>query len=106
LRAHAAPFEVVPLLQEEDRMSSQNKRFCNIHFIDGESMRFIYEPVNEDETSSIGRAIQDMSKSNNLIFSLEGKLIVIPMNNVRSIEISPSPANLPHSVIKAKYLDK
>ena len=87
-------------------MSSQNKRFCNIHFIDGETMRFIYEPVNEDEVSSIGRAIQEMSKSNNLVFSLEGKLIVIPMNNVRSIEISPSPANLPDSIIKAKYLDQ
>ena len=87
-------------------MSSQAKRFSKINFIDGESMRFTYEAVNEDDVSSIGRAIQEMSQSNNIVFSLEGKLIVIPMNNVRSIEISPSPTNLPNSVIKAKYLDK
>ena len=86
-------------------MSDQNKRFCNINFVDGESMRFIYDPVNEDETSSIGRAIQEMSKTNNLVFHLEGKLIVVPMNNVRSIEISPSPVNLPRSIIKAQHLD-
>ena len=86
-------------------MIDQNKRFCNINFVDGESMRFIYKPVNEDETSSIGRAIQEMSKNNNLVFSLEGKLIIVPMNNVRSIEISPSPVNLPRSIIKAQYLD-
>ena len=86
-------------------MTSENKRFCKIDFIDGESCRFIYEPVRADEPSSIGQAIQELSKNNNLIFQVEGKLVIIPMNNVRSIEISPSPANLPQSIIKARYLD-
>ena len=86
-------------------MSSEKKRFCNINFVDGESMRFIYEPARLDEPSSIGRAIQEMSKTNNLIFHLEGKLVIIPMNNVRSIEISPSPKSLPQSVIRAEYSD-
>ena len=83
-------------------MSSQNKRFCTINFVDGESMKFIFKPVIEDELTSIGRAIQEMSKNNNLVFDLEGRLIIVPMNNVRSIELSPSPANLPRSVIKAR----
>ena len=86
-------------------MSSENKRFCTINFVDGESMRFIYEPARLDEPSSIGQAIQEMSKTNNLIFQIEGKLVIIPMNNVRSIEVSPSPKNLPRSIIKAQYLE-
>ena len=86
-------------------MSSENKRFCKINFVDGESIRFIYEPVRADEPSSIGRAIQELSQSNNLIFHVEEKLVIIPMNNVRSIEISPSPVNLPQSIIKARYID-
>ena len=86
-------------------MTSENKRFCKINFIDGESCRFIYEPIRADEPSSIGQAIQELSKNNNLIFQVEGKLIVIPMNNVRSIEISPSPVNLPQTIIKGRYLD-
>ena len=86
-------------------MTSENKRFCKINFIDGKSCRFIYEPVRADEPSSIGQAIQELSKNNNLIFQVEGKLIVIPMNNVRSIEISPSPVNLPQTIIKGRYLD-
>ena len=86
-------------------MSSENKRFCKINFVDGESTRFIYEPVRADEPSSIGQAIQELSQTNNLIFYVEGKLVIIPMNNVRSIEISPSPANLPQSIIKARQLD-
>ena len=86
-------------------MNGENKRFCNINFIDGESMRFIYEPVHPDEPLSIGKAIQEMSQNNNIIFNLENKLVIVPMNNVRSIEISPSPTNLPRSIIKAQYLD-
>ncbi len=86
-------------------MSSEKKRFCQINFVDGESLRFTYEPVRPDEPSSLDRAIGEMSQTNNLIFNVEGKLVIIPMNNVRSIEISPSPANLPWSIIKAKYLD-
>ena len=86
-------------------MSSEDKRFCKIDFIDGESMRFTFEPVHADETSSMGQAIREMSQNNNLIFQIEGKLVIIPMNNVRSIEVSPSPRNLPRSIIKARYLD-
>ena len=86
-------------------MSSENKRFCKINFVDGESCRFIYEPVRPDEPSSIGRAIEELSQTNNLIFYVEEKLVIIPMNNVRSIEISPSPVKLPQSIIKARYID-
>ena len=86
-------------------MNGEDKRFCKINFVDGESMRFTYEPVHPDEAMSIGRAIKEMSQNNNLIFHIESKLVIIPMNNVRSIEISPSPKNLPRSIIKAQYLD-
>ena len=68
-------------------------------------MRFAYEPVHPDEPLAIGQAIQEMSQNNNIIFNLDGKLVIVPMNNVRSIEISPSPVNLPRSIIKAQYLD-
>ena len=91
--------------RKEIKVSSENKRFCKINFVDGESCRFIYEPVRADEPSSIGRAIQELSQTNNLIFYVEEKLVIIPMNNVRSIEISPSPVNLPQTIIKGRYLD-
>ena len=86
-------------------MSSENKRFCNINFIDGKSWRLTYEPVNPDELIPIAKAIQEMSETNNLIFRIEGKLVIVPMNNVRSIEVSPAPANLPRSIIRAQYID-
>jgi len=86
-------------------MNSGKKRYCKINFVGGESLQFTYEPVRPDESTSIGQAIQEMSQSNNLIFYVEGKLVIVPMNNVQSIEISPSPKNLPRSIIKAKYLD-
>jgi hypothetical protein len=91
--------------RKELKVTSENKRFCKINFVDGESRRFIYDPVYTDDTSSIGRAIEELSQTNNLIFYVEEKLVIIPMNNVRSIEISPSPSNLPRSIIKARYID-
>jgi hypothetical protein len=91
--------------KKEIKMSSKDKRSCIINFVNGEPLRFTYEPVRLDEVTSLIQAIGEMSQTNNLIFNIEGKLIIIPMNNVRSIEISPSPVNLPWSVIKGKYLD-
>lgn len=86
-------------------MSSEKKRFCKINFVDGESQRFIYEPVHPDESSTIGKAIKELSDTHNLIFQVEHKLVIIPMNNVRSIEISPVPTQLPRTIIRAEYLD-
>ena len=86
-------------------MNDDNKRFCNINFLDGESMRFTYEPAHPDEYRSMSLAIEEMSKSNKLIFNIDDRLVIVPINNVRSIEISPSPTNLPITVIKAQSLD-
>ena len=86
-------------------MSGDNKRFCNINFVDGESMRFTYEPAHPDEYRSISLAIEEMSQSNKLIFNIDDRLVIVPLNNVRSVEISPSPTNLPMTVIKAQSLD-
>jgi hypothetical protein len=86
-------------------MNGDNKRFCNINFVDGESMRFTYEPAHPDEYRSMSLAIEEMAQTNKLIFTIEDKLVIVPINNVRSIEISPSPTNLPMTVIKAQSLD-
>ena len=88
-----------------ETMNADKKRFCNINFVDGESLRFTYEPAHPDEYMSMSLAIEEMSKSNKLIFNIEDRLVIVPMNNVRSIEISPSPTNLPTTVIKAQSLD-
>ena len=86
-------------------MNDDNKRFCNINFVDGESLRFTYEPAHPDEYRSMSLAIEEMAQSNKLIFNIEDRLVIVPINNVRSIEISPSPTNLPIAVVKAQYLD-
>ena len=47
----------------------------------------------------LARALNDLS---NLLIELDGTLNVIPLSNVRSIEISPSPSKLPKSAVRAK----
>ena len=82
-------------------MSDNPTRFCTITFMDGESRAFRFEGVHDDDASSGGLwdTLQTMA---NLLIELDGTLNVIPLNNVRSIEISPSPSKLPKSVVRAK----
>ena len=86
-------------------MGTNPRRYCTIHFMDGQSMRFIFEALKPEGDPTVGMAVEDFLKTKNLIFELDNKLTIIPMNNVRSIEVFPAPSNLPQKVIKAKSLE-
>ena len=86
-------------------MGPNPTRYCKIYFMDGQSLHFAFEAQKPDDDPTMGMAIEKLSKTQNLIFQLEDRLEVVPMNNVRRIEVVPVPVNLPKSVIRARLID-
>jgi hypothetical protein len=76
---------------------------CTVTFIDGEQLKFVWERP-EDSAVTAGGLIEKALANQSLAVELEGRLVVIPANNVRTIEILPAPKSLPKAVIRGARL--
>ncbi len=79
-------------------MSNSNTAHLKLCYMDGTEQRFEY--VQAQETQSLSSRIQDVMKLNQVIIEVGDKLLVIPMQNLKAIEISPAPKKLPNFVIR------
>jgi len=72
-----------------------------VMYVNGKVQKFEYERVQkEEEKMSIVARMQEMLKSQTLMLDLGDRFIVIPLQNVLSIEISPPPHKMPLNTIK------
>lgn len=69
-----------------------------IRYINGESDYFEFDSPQE-ETATLASHIQRVLNSKELMLELGDRLLVIPMQNVQIIELSPVPLKLPDLVI-------
>lgn len=68
-------------------------------FTDGQVQQFAFTERQGDETQMVSR-IKHIIESNCLMLELEDRLLMLPMQNIRAIEISPPPAKLPDTTLK------
>jgi len=61
---------------------------CIIHFMDGKPIKFAVNPSTTD--ASISEVISNARNMTSWMIELDNKTLVIPMANVRYIEISPA----------------
>jgi hypothetical protein len=87
-------------------MSGENKKFCTITFMDGKKIQFRFQPIRNEEDPTLGMAVEKLANSQSLVFELEEKLMFVPMNNVRTVEVSPAPAKLPANIIRGAMIDQ
>ena len=69
-----------------------------IRYADGNVNKFVFTRP-EDELKAIQR-IDNALKSNWLIIELDEQLFLIPVSQIRSIEVRPKPATLPDYTIR------
>jgi hypothetical protein len=53
-----------------------------------------------EEVSNIATLIEKAIEANELLIELENRLLVIPLNNIKYIEIIPAPPKLPKFAIR------
>lgn len=72
---------------------------CTISFTDGEQLRVQWDRP-EDAAISGSSMIDAALSKESVAIELEGRLVVIPTQNIRTIQISPAPEKLPQTVIR------
>lgn len=72
-----------------------------IHYTNGKQQHFefISPEVRVGEQANLGTRLHKMLTSDPIILELADKLLVIPIHNIQSIEISPVPPKLPEGII-------
>ena len=75
------------------------KRFLTIHFIDGSKLSVTF-PQQTDDFSQIANRVQKALDANQLAIQIDGELLVIPMTNVKYLQVNPAPEKLPETVIR------
>ena len=72
---------------------------CTISFTDGEQLKITWAKQ-EDVSFRIGKILEKILANESLAIELEGRLVMIPFQNIRTIEVRPAPDKLPDTVIR------
>ncbi len=83
-------------------MFGQNAGILTVHYTDGTEQRFEYGRAKEDV--NLAGVVEEALKSNQLVVELQDRMLVIPMQNVKTVEVSPPPSKLPRFVIRNAML--
>ncbi|MBW2679833.1 MAG: hypothetical protein JRD01_03660 [Deltaproteobacteria bacterium] len=71
----------------------------SVHLISGDPIVFKIDAT-QDRQRNAGARIEQGMNANYIGVELDGKLIIIPTNNIQKIEISPAPNTLISHVVK------
>jgi hypothetical protein len=76
-----------------------DERGMTIHFTDGSKMGLSFpKQVKSDETVSV--RLEKILDRAALLVEADGALLVVPLSNVKYLQVSPAPPKLPDYVIK------
>ena len=82
-------------------MTEKTMRYCVIRFTDGTSLKFKFAGDEVQDVTDAATRIQNILDARTLALELDGQLMIIPMSNIRAIEVVPSFEKLPERFIKA-----
>jgi len=79
-------------------MDEGKKGFLTIRYANGRKQKFEYMP--EEDRVNIASNIREALNANQLLLDMGDRVLIIPFQNIQSIEISPPPGKLPPIAIK------
>ena len=80
-----------------------DKRFLTVHFTDGTKLSVTF-PKQFDEPHQMASRVQKALEANQLAIEMGGELFVVPMNNIKYLQLNPSPEKMPETVIRGGAL--
>ena len=79
-------------------MKEETKAEVTILYTNGTKQKF--EFPRQEDTYNIAARIHEALKANQILLELEDRVLVIPFQNIQSLEIKPPPAKLPPNAIR------
>jgi hypothetical protein len=81
-------------------MAETPRRGMIIHFTDGSRKTLEFPQQMADTDSTTALRIKDALDARHIVLEAEGAPIVIPLDNVKYVQVHPAPKKLPPGVIK------
>lgn len=81
------------------------KRGLIIHFCDGSKLHIEFPVQAANETAAL-LGMEEILKQRQIIANVDGAAVIIPFDNIKYIQVYPSPHNLPrHAILGASIHD-
>jgi hypothetical protein len=77
---------------------------ATIHFMDGTKMALRYPRLRGKNSAGVAEQVRKAMEADKLALELKGTLLVIPLRNVKYVEITPAPDSLPSGVVRGAEL--
>ena len=81
-------------------MNEEIRRNLKIKFMDGTEQLFEYSLAKGREKHSLGALIKETLNAKNLVLELQDRVMIIPFQNIKSIEIAPGGEILPEYAVR------
>lgn len=75
-----------------------------IFFIDGTKMTLTWPRQSGDDPSIIAMNVRKALEQDKLAIEVDGDLMVIPLGNIKYIQVTPAPPELPNNVLKHAHI--
>jgi len=98
-RVHPDLFLSLMINFKGGHMQNLSEITISIHLLSGDPIVFKIE-ANEDRQRNAGTRIERSMDANYIGVELDGKLVIIPTNNIQKIEILPAPTAMISHVVK------
>ena len=79
-------------------MIDKVKSTLTIHFVNGSEQEFEFTRL--EDSLSVAQRIQDALSANQLLLELEDRLLVVPFQNILTVEVSPPPPKVRGNVLR------
>jgi len=89
------------LFQRGEDMQNLSEITISINLLSGDPIVFKIE-ANDDRQRNAGARIDRGMNANYIGVELDGKLVIIPTNNIQKIEISPAPTAMVSNIIEGE----
>ena len=77
-----------------------NKRTATFFFIDGTSISVVFPKQGGTDSTTILANVKKALEAERIPIEIGGQLLLIPMRNVKYVQITPTPEVLPKDVIR------
>ncbi len=82
-----------------------DKRHLTIHFTDGSKLSLSF-PQQVHDPSRMASMIEKALEANQIAIDVSGELFVIPVHNVKYLQVHPTPEKLPDTVIRGALVEQ
>jgi hypothetical protein len=77
-----------------------------VHFMDGTRMGVRYPRQSGTDAATIASTVKRAIDADKLVLEVDNDLLVIPVRNIKYVQVSPAPSHLPANVLRqARVVD-